>query len=337
MKKLVGAAIVGGWLLIGSLVWAAETYTLGFIPLVGWSHYKVAEVKGFWEKQGVTVTLIDYINPIDTSHGVVQRYFDLTPLPMAVMGLYRDAGVTDSVYLGTLNIADYTKYVVIKKDLVNKSLKGQTVGTFLIDQANSFLLSTYLKSVGTSLLDIRQVEMFADDLEANFIHDRLQVVLALDRKNRFYEQANGVVAISTHDFYEPHGLMALREDPLNTIPHEDLKKIMRGCIEAILWQQDPANWEEFKAILKQYFPLGASDDLTDEQYRIHLTDGKRVDPQMLLEHNQQRLQEYFSEFKDFCATPEAKGVMSDAVLKDFTYDSVIKNQALIEVLQEYVE
>jgi NitT/TauT family transport system substrate-binding protein len=243
-------------------------------------------------------------------------------------------GVFDAVYLGTLSIADRHKYVIIKKDLINKSLKGQTVGMFLIDPSNKYLLSTYLKTVNTSLADVRLVTMNShDELESNFIRDQLSVVLALDRGNNFYEKANGVIAISTHDFYEPHGLIAIRKDPLKTIPPEDLKKILRGCIEAIQWIRDPANWEEYKGILSQYFLAGRS-DLSDEQFRELTKEGKFFDPQILLAHNQQQLSDYFTEVRHFFAS---EGIVKADVLNAFMYDKVIYNQPLIEVLQEYVQ
>jgi ABC-type nitrate/sulfonate/bicarbonate transport system substrate-binding protein len=52
-------------LLIGSLPAGAETYTLGLLPSIGWSQYRVAEVKGFWEKQGITIELVDYVWPLE--------------------------------------------------------------------------------------------------------------------------------------------------------------------------------------------------------------------------------------------------------------------------------
>jgi ABC-type nitrate/sulfonate/bicarbonate transport system substrate-binding protein len=333
MKKDLCVVVVIGFLFFGSLSVAAETYTLGFIPQVMWSQYKVAEVKGFWEKQGVSVELVDYANPLDTSRGGVQRFFDITPVPMAVTALYRDGGVSDSVYLGTFDIAAQHKYLIIKKDLVNTNLKGQTIGIFLADYANAFLLSTYLKTVNTDLADVRLVEMNPDELEANFTSDRLQAVLTMDRANAFYEQADGVIAISTRDFYEPHGVITLKADPLQTIPAEDLKKILRGCIEAMLWEQNPANWEEYKAIVNAHI-LGNIPDLSDERFRLLLQEGRPVDPQILLEQNQQPLRDYFTRFRAFLA---AEGRLKADVLQDFTYENVVHNQLLIEVLQEYVQ
>ncbi len=92
MKNLVIMIVVIGYLLVGSLVIAAETYTLGFIPYVMWSHYKVAEVKGFWDKQGVSVEVINYANPLDTFQAGINKRFDFTD-SLAVVPLYRNTGV----------------------------------------------------------------------------------------------------------------------------------------------------------------------------------------------------------------------------------------------------
>lgn len=335
MKNVVCIMMLVGVLLVGSLSAAAETYTLGLLPLVGWSQYRVAEVKGLWEKQGVTVKIVDYVWPLDSAQGGAQRRFDLTPVPMAYTVTFRDAGAFDTMYLGTLSIADHHKYLIIKNDLVNKSLKGLTIGNFLpAESANNFFLASYLTTVNTDLADIRQVEMNPDELEANFRHNRLQAVLAVDRGNKFYEEADGVIAISTRDFYEPHGLSIIREGGKNAIPAEDLKKIMRGCVEAIEWIRDPANWEEYKAILQEYYLPPGSPELSDEQFRMMAQDAKFVDPQTLLEHNQQRLRDYFTQYRAFLVS---QGSVQEDVLNAFTYDNVIHNQALIEVLQEYVK
>jgi NitT/TauT family transport system substrate-binding protein len=336
MKKALCVFMIIGFLLIGSLSVAAETYTLGMLPLVGWSQYRVAEVKGLWEKQGITVKNVDYVWPLDSGKGGAQRRFDLTPIPLAYTATFRDAGASDTMYLGTLSIADHHKYLIIKKDLVNKSLKGQTIGNFLpeFDSTNDFLLSSYLKTVNTELADVRLVAMNPDELEANFIHNRLQAVLTLNRGNKFYEKADGVIAISTLDFYEPHGLTIIREGGRNAIPPEDLKKIMRGAVEAIEWIRNPANWEEYKAILKEYYLPPDSPELSDEQFRVMARDAKFVDPQTLLEHNQQILRDHFAEFRAFLVS---EGSVKEETLNAFTYDNVVYNQALIEVLQEYVQ
>ena len=47
--------VVIGCVLVGSLPVAAETYTLRLLQGIAWAEYKVAEVKGLWENQGVTV------------------------------------------------------------------------------------------------------------------------------------------------------------------------------------------------------------------------------------------------------------------------------------------
>jgi hypothetical protein len=59
-----------------------------------------------------------------------------------------------------------------------------------------------------------------------------------------------------------------------------------------------------------------------------------VDPQDLLEHNQQLLHDHFTDFRTFLAT---EGLMKADVLDEFTYENVVTNQALLEVLQEFVK
>lgn len=334
MKRVVQMMTVVGLLLVSSITMAAEPYTLGTLSIIAWSEYRVAEVKGFWEKQGVDVKIVDYVWPLDSGRAGAQRRFDLTPLPMTYLVTFQDGGAFDAVYLGTFSLANQHKYLVIKKALANKELKGVTIGNFLPCAANDFFIANYLKTVNTNFADIRQVEMNPDGLESNFIQGRLQAVLTLDLADNFYEKGDGMVALSTQNFYEPHGLSIIRAGGAKSIPPEDLKKILRGVLDAILWMQDPANWEEYKAILKQYFLPPNTPELTDEQYRRLVQDHQFPDPQTLLEQNQQPLRDLFTEFRTFLA---ANGSVKDEVLQAFTYENAVYNQALIEVLQEYVK
>jgi primosomal protein N'' len=48
---------------------------------------------------------------------------------------------------------------------------------FIADPGNKFFLSNYLKTVNTNLADVQIVQMNSNDLQANFLHNRLQVVL----------------------------------------------------------------------------------------------------------------------------------------------------------------
>lgn len=332
MKNVGCIIVVLGVLLGGAMQVAAETYKLANLPLIGWSYYQVALVKGFWEKQGLTLEFLDYVDPYDHLQGYMQKRYVFAPGPVAVITNHRKDGIDDSICIGTLSIANHHKYVIIKKNLLNQSLKGQTIGIFSTsDVANLFLLSTYLNTVNTSLADIRLVLMSPDELEANFIHNRLHAVLTVDRGNKFYEQAEGVIAHSTRSFYEPHGVN-IRKSVFDTIPPEDIKKFLRGCIEAIEWIRDPANWEEYKDILSKYYLAGR--DLSDEQIRELLQDGQIVDPQTLIAHNQERLSEYFTQLRAFVA---AEGLLQGETLNNFTYDKAIHNQLLLEVLQEFVE
>jgi ABC-type nitrate/sulfonate/bicarbonate transport system substrate-binding protein len=332
MKKVLWRLIVIGFIFVEAMPVMAETYHIGMLPLIGWAEYRVAKVNGFWEKQGVSVEFLEYDTPLDYIQAISQQRVNIGPMPMAVVADPRNTGNPDLVYLGTLSVADHHKYLIIKKDLVNKPLTGYTIGIFNPDIANTFLLSTYLKTVNTRLEDVTLTPMNTEDLELNFIKGRLQALLALDQGNRFYEQANGVIALSTRDFYEPHGL-TISKGLLTAMPPEDLKKILRGCLEAIAWIRDPANWEAYKAILKKYYLTGLVNP-SDDQIRQLAQEGKFFDPQTLLAHNEKDLPAYFTQLRDFIA---AQGALQPGVLKAFTYENVIANQTLIEVLQEYVK
>ena len=331
MKNVVCMMMVVGLLLVGSMTAVAETYTIGVLATAGWTQYKVAEVKGFWKKHGVDVKIVDYVWPLDSAKAGAQRRFDLTPLPLTYLVTFQNGGAFDAVYLGSFSVANLHKYLVIKKELADKALKGQTIGNFLPCAANDYFIAKYLNTVKTNFTDIRQVEMNPDGLQTNFTLGRLKAVLTLDLGDKFYEQADGMVALSTQGFYEPHGLCVIKSGGKTAIPPEDLKNILRGVVDAILWMDDPANWEEYKSLLKEYIGLP---DLPDEQLRRLTQNHTYPDPQTLIEQNQQPLRDLFTDFRGFLAE---YGSLKEEVFNAFTYENAIYNQPLIEVLQEYVK
>jgi hypothetical protein len=98
--------------------------------------------------------------------------------------------------------------------------------------------------------------------------------------------------------------------------------------------EDPANWGEYKAIMKQYILPPGIRELSDKQSRRLAQNHACPDPQALIEHNQQPLRDLFTAFRSFLV---ANGPVKEEVLKTFTYENVIYNQPLIGVLQEYVQ
>ncbi len=188
-------------------------------------------------------------------------------------------------YLGTFSVADRHKNIIIKNDLVRKSLQGETIGVFLTDFAESVSFINLFKNrqYHPGRCPYRRDE--PDELEANFEHNRLSVILTYGSRQSVLRAGQWCCGAHTQEFYEPHGFTVFTQDFLTTIPPEDLKKILRGCVEAIEWIRDPANWEEYKAILRQHI-LTDQPDLSDDQIRELLREGKYVDPQTLLVHNQ---------------------------------------------------
>jgi ABC-type nitrate/sulfonate/bicarbonate transport system substrate-binding protein len=313
-----------------------ENYNFGVLRRLQAAPYRVAAVKGFWAQQGIAVNVIEYAHPLDLMRAAAQQRVDFAIAPpMSFLTRLSPAKVPEAIYLGTLGMADYLKYLILKQELLYHSLKGQTIGVFMMDFANEFLLSAYLRTVNTRLADIRQVVISPNELESNFLHNRLLAVLTVDLHNRFYAQANGVIAISTHEVYEPYGIYLVRKGGLASIPPVDLQKFLRGCVQALVWLRNPRHGEEYQAILRQFFPHyfpANGTVVSDTHFRTLMQECQFFDPPALTAHNHEILQAYCAHFHQFLSMEQL--VPAD-VLAEFTYDKVVHNQALLKVLREF--
>jgi NitT/TauT family transport system substrate-binding protein len=248
MKRWVCMFVLTTLFLTG--VAQARTYKIGMVPWIGWSPNNVADVKGFWKAQGLDVQVINYANPTETHTALINQRVDLINVMMgSVVGFY----MKDSpcVMVAELDWSTGGDKLVVKKGLDPQALKGQPFGVYTSEPSILFFLNQYLAEHQVKLSDVNLVEMDVEDLAVNFIAGRLQAISNYDPYAlRAAQEGNGetVATAGTYPGSIPEGYAA-RADVLQTIPREDLVKLLKGWVQAVQWINDDANWVEYAQIL----------------------------------------------------------------------------------------
>jgi|GEM_PF-1922015 len=338
-KKALIFSIIVALLMNPSYIWA-KTYQLSSLPYLGWAPYNIADVKGFWEEEGVKVEVTIFSSSPDYIKAVTSSPFDFIPVPLASIVDFNNAGL-DLVFTGTLDIANGFKQLILKKSLENKNLAGQLVGSYGDESSSKFLLAKYLKSVGNNLNDVRIVTMSNEDLASNFIFGRIKAAVFFGPlKEKALIEGDGFIAASTliplkknssQSIYtlDAYGLTMPR-GKYNKIPPEDLKRIFRGWIRAVKWMKNPKNEREFHQILNTYtfrnLPTFSTNTLN-----AMATETKFLSVNKLQKFNKTDIGAHLIEIRTVLAD---NGILKGKQLERFTINNIIKNKSLIEVLGE---
>jgi len=178
MKKLYYSLITMLFCLVINPPSWARTYTLGVVSS-GWPGYsavQVAKNKGFWKTQGVDVELILYSRIPDYINAIINRRAELCFMPLPSLVDFRKGG-DELIYLGTILVSKPgDSIVVVKKSLVNQSLKGQFFGIPGNESFGKTIAANYLQKVNNKLSDVKLVYMSAEDLSKNPVYSAFVLI-----------------------------------------------------------------------------------------------------------------------------------------------------------------
>jgi ABC-type nitrate/sulfonate/bicarbonate transport system substrate-binding protein len=102
------------------------------------------------------------------------------------------------------------------------------------------------------LKQFRIVEINSRDLSAQFVAGRLPVIVNYEPwAGKAVDRGNGVVLATSADFRGciPECIWGYRRT-VNTMPDEDIYKILTGWIKAVRWLRQPEHRDEYYTILK---------------------------------------------------------------------------------------
>ena len=322
MNRIITAAVI--LTLIFSTTAFARTYNIGLDPWIAWAPAGVADVKGFWKAEGIDVNLIDSDKVADLfDKKKIDIKFDM--IGNAIGAIQEGKALKIIMETDWSNGGDK---IIAKKGVNPGDIKGKPIGIYENKLSVTFFLDQYLKTINIGLGDVKIVQMETKPLADKFISGLFKVILNYDPDALRAEKDGDGVLIATTATYKgcmPEGMMAY-DDILAAIPDEDLAKIYMGWIKAQAWSSDPANWKEYmdianNRIFKDDEPY-SEEDMKDmlSGVIIHDVDG-------LIERNKDAggLEEYLKEMKMFLQK-------NNMLKKDFTKESVLKNDVLIKVL-----
>lgn len=302
-------------------------YSLAMVPFVPWAVYNVADQKGFWESHGIKVETGVYATEAEYVAAVTENRCDFYPLPLASTLDFINTGI-DLVYLGVLDRANGHKHLVMKSDFLDLPLKGQTIALYARESTVHYLVARYLKTRGLTLSDVNLIYLDDQALADRFINGDLKLVLAFRGiKERLRTEGNGSVVFTTADYPDIFGITAHRET-VNRISTDDLKRFYRGRFEALDWIADPANRDEFIAIVNEV-TFGALPSLSAADIEAQLDEVRVPDRAGLMRVNRDELADMFAEFKDVVLE---NGILDRGIANSFTCERMIDNRALIEAL-----
>lgn len=227
-------------------------YRIAAVEWAGWSPLQVAEHEGFWAGQGLDVEIIVYDDPIVVLEAVrAGRCQFAMDMAGSLVGQYLRG--RDVVILAETDWSHGGDKIIVKKghDLIE--YKGQPLGVFLKQPSCYYLLHQYLAPKGLSLSDFRLIELSPDDLAAQFIAGRMNVILDYDPHGVKAVTAGDGEVVATSATYEgsvPECMWMYRPN-LEKIPEDDIKGILRGWILAANWVNAPSNWGAYCEILNR--------------------------------------------------------------------------------------
>lgn len=323
------SAIVAAGLLFCLLtapVWG-RTYKIATAAWVGWSPLHVARAQGFWEKQGLSVEVINYDDPIIILEAVKAGKIDLAmDMVGSLVGIFMSGEPV--VAIAETNWSHGGDKIIVKKGHTIKEYQHQPLGVFLDLPSCHYFLHRYLEPRGLAVSDFRVVEMHPDDLAAQFIAGRIPVIVNYEPwATSAVEKGNGVVLADSSDFAGciPECMWAYR-DHLRAIPDQDIEKILRGWIRAVQWIHRSENQSAYYEILNSdtfpSLPAYSENELQKmiQNVKIHT----RAD---LVERNRTGggLETFLSELKTFLS-------QSGRLEKDYEAGDIFDNTWIMKVL-----
>jgi len=298
-------------------------YKIAVVPWVGWSPVHVAEAMGFWRDLGVDVEVVNMESNIQMYQaliaGDVTIQFDM--LGTAV-GRYQEGHPV--AIIAETDWSDGGDKIIAKRDLDLIAHKHNTVGVYLDAPSLSYFLNLYLSSHGLQAADFTlQQETPADGLTM-FVDGKFKILMAYDPfATTAVENGKGEVVATSADYpgSVPEGMLMLQTTYQQT-PKADLEKIIPGWVKAVVWINEPGNWQQYQQILNDRTFAG-DNPRSDAELKKLLGEVRIHSPQQMFERNKKGgATEAFLE--DMCLFLKANHMLK----RDFSPDQIFANDVV---------
>ena len=239
----------------------AKTYTVGVVEWEPWATAYVAAEKGFWKSEGIDVA----VKQFDDYMGGSVKAFKFGKIDFGIMmlgnavDLIRKAPRYTIIYEHGWSHGGDLFILSGKLDGI-EDLKGKRIGAYSIAAPIGFFLNKVLQNAHLKIKDVELIEVSnTSKLNKAFRNNVVSAIVSYDPEaSKVVGDGTGQLMFTSADFpgVIPEGIVVqnriLKDDPT------DVEKFLRGWLRAVKWQSDPANREEYFAILKRTMFKGSS-------------------------------------------------------------------------------
>jgi len=272
---------------------------------------------------------VNYDDPIIIIEAARAEKIDLAmDMAGSLAGIYING--ESVVALAETNWSHGGDKIIVQKGHSIDEYRTQPIGIFLNQPSCLYFLHRYLEPRRLSLSDFRIVEIHPPDLTAQFIAGRIPVIVNYNPwATLAIKDGNGIALADSSQFPGgiPECLWGYRKQ-LETIPDQDIKKILAGWLQAVEWILEPENRDAYFTILnaKTFHDLH---DYTKEEL-TNMIDGVKIHTRReLIERNRTGggLDIYLTRLKAFLA-------QTGRLDRRFKNSDIFDNQWIMGVLTE---
>lgn len=226
-----------------------RTYTLGTDPWIAWTPIHVADQKGYWRDQGLSVRVVVHEGGETPAALRAGRLDFATVMAGTAVGATLDGRPT--VILAEIDWSHGGDKLLVRAGTDLAACKGQRIAVYEDSPAVTFFLDHHLRALGLSVDDFQVIGF--DDMEPlvrSFLDGRFCALVGYEpfvQKALVGGKCRVLATTADHPGCMPEVLAAPR-DRLATVPAADLDKLMRGYIRAVQWCADPAHGREYEKI-----------------------------------------------------------------------------------------
>jgi NitT/TauT family transport system substrate-binding protein len=300
------------------------------VPWAGYSPLNIAATLGFWEEEGISVQVLNFVDIKRSNDALISGETDISIDMLGnSVGLFLDGNPIKII--GETDWSHGGDRIIVKNDFELANIKGASVGIFLRRPSVMYFLWKFLQENNADFEDVHVIAVESSKMTNNFINNRFPIIINYDpHAQRAIKKGNGRAVRTSADWEGviPEGFVILEEN-FAGIPKKDIKAFFKGWIRAVEWMNDPANFDAFVEILNTR-TFATEDNFSSEVLKEFLDSVKIHNADTQLARNKNGVKQYLKELHNFLGK-------TDMLTRDFSADSILDNSILIETLEEMRE
>jgi NitT/TauT family transport system substrate-binding protein len=307
-----------------------RTYKVGMLHWAAYTPLHVAEAKGFWKDQGLSIEIVNRVSNQELNGDLRNKRVDIALDMMGSwVGMYMEG--TPLTIIGETDWSYGGDKIIAQKGLDLGALKGSKVAIYLDQPSVTFFLGTWLKEKGLRLSDVTVVELETTSIAEQFLGGKFPLTVNYDPQalKQYAGGGTGELVKTSRDYpgVIPEGFVAHR-DVFATLDKRDLVKFIIGWQRAVKWSKDPANLQEYVKIMREKTFAGDG-PFTDEEMQSFIDGVKVHDAKAQLERNSTNtgLYKYLTDLRQLL---EENGKLK----KDYRPEDLFDNTAIVEALRQ---